>query len=127
MKLPTNNSLSGLTRALRNNGTKAEAVLWQYLKNKNAFGYHFHRQKNIGKYIVDFYCPKLALVIEMDGSSHDNKYEYDAERDEYLRRLGLTVLHLDNDDILRNPDTALYAIETFMVYKINERPKFQKS
>ena len=62
MKLPTNKSLHGLTKSLRNNGTMAEAVLWRYLKNKNAFGYNFHRQKNIGNYIVDFYCPKLHLV-----------------------------------------------------------------
>ena len=55
MKLPQNKSLSGLSRTLRNNGTKAEAVLWKYIKNKQGYGFQFHRQKNIGQYIVDFY------------------------------------------------------------------------
>ena len=92
----------------------AEAVLWRYLKNKNAFGYNFHRQKNIGNYIVDFYCPKLHLVIEVDGSSHDNKYQYDTDRDVFLKNLGLHVLHIDNSDITFNIDKALYAIETYI-------------
>lgn len=116
MKLPTNKSLSGLSRALRNNGTKAESILWRYLKKKQACGYQFHRQKVIGQYIVDFYCPKLAFIIELDGDSHDNKYEYDAKRDNYLKGLGL----FDNKDVLFHKDRAFYSIETYMLYKINE-------
>ncbi|MFQ6759806.1 MAG: endonuclease domain-containing protein [Alphaproteobacteria bacterium] len=117
MKLPQNKSLSGLARNMRNNGTKAEAVLWKYIKNKKGYGFQFHRQKNIGKYIVDFYCPRLKLVIEIDGSSHNDKYEYDRERDEYLQSLGLTVLHLDNSEILHHISTGLFAIDTFMQYQ----------
>ncbi len=119
MKLPKNTSLSGLSNSLRHNSTLAESVLWKYLRNKNALGYHFRRQKIIGKYIVDFYCPKLGLVIEIDGSSHDNKYEYDKMRDEYLQSLGLTVLHIENSDILHCLDKGLFAIDTFMKYKID--------
>ena len=120
MKLPQNKSLSGLARNLRNNGTKPESVLWQYLRKKNGYGYQFHRQKNIGNYIVDFYCPKLALVIELDGSSHDKKYKYDKERDEYLKSLGLLVLHLDNSDVMFCVDKALYAIDSYMEHQINK-------
>jgi len=120
MKLPTNKSLSGLSRALRNNGTKAEAILWRYLKKKQACGYQFHRQKVIGQYIVDFYCPKLAFIIELDGDSHDNKYEYDAKRDNYLKGLGLFVMRINNEDVLFHKDRAFYSIETYMLYKINE-------
>jgi len=123
MELPKDKSLSVLSRNLRNNSTLAESVLWKYLQNKNAFGFRFRRQKIIGKYIVDFYCPRLKLVIEIDGSSHDNKYEYDAKRDEYLQNLGLTVLHLDNSDVLRCVDKGLFAIETFMKYKMAELNK----
>ena len=68
---------------------------------------------------MDFYCPKLGLVIEIDGSSHDNKYEYDKMRDEYLQSLGLTVLHIENSDILHCLDKGLFAIDTFMKYKID--------
>ncbi len=127
MKLPKTKSLSGLSKALRNNSTKAECILWRYLKNKNAFGYQFHRQKVIGKYIVDFYCPGLSLVIEVDGNSHDNKYEYDAQRDSYLKSLGLNILRLDNGDIIFGVDKALYAIETYMQHLMRENNKPDKS
>lgn len=119
MKLPKNKSLFGLSRALRTNSTLAEAVLWKYLQNKNAFGYRFRRQKVIGKYIVDFYCPRLGLVIEIDGSSHDLKAEYDEQRDKYLESLGLTILHLDNVDVLRHLGKGMDAIEAYMLYKMN--------
>ncbi len=104
---------------MRNNGTKAEAVLWKYIKNKKGYVFQFHRQKNIGKYIVDFYCPKLGLVIEVDGNSHDNKYEYDRKRNEYLEKLGLCVLHIDNDDVLFRTSNALFYVDTFIVHRIN--------
>lgn len=123
MKTPKDKSLAKLSQILRNNSTLAEAVLWKYLQNKNAFGFRFRRQKVIGKYIVDFYCPRLKLVIEIDGSSHDNKYEYDKKRDEYLQHLGLTVLHLDNYDVLHCIDKGLLAIETYMNYKMQELDK----
>ncbi len=123
MKLPKNKSLSGLSVALRHNMTKAESVLWRYLQNKNAFGYRFRRQKVIGKYIVDFYCPRLALVIEVDGNSHDNKYAYDEQRDKYLKSLGLNILRLNNEDILFGVDKALYAVEAYMQYLINTHDK----
>lgn len=112
-----NKSLHVLAQNLRNNSTLVESVLWKCLQNKQASGFRFRRQKVFGKYIVDFYCPKLKLVIEIDGSSHDNKYEYDKKRDEYLQSLGLTVLHLDNSEILHNLSTGLFAIDTFMQYQ----------
>ncbi len=119
MKLPQNKSLSGLARNMRNHGTKSEAVLWKYIKNKHGYGFQFHRQKNIGNYIVDFYCPRLGLVIEVDGNSHDDKYEYDVMRNEYLEQLGLCVLHIDNEDVLFRTRDALFYLDTFIVHRIN--------
>ena len=119
MKLPQNKSLSGLARNMRNHGTKSEAVLWKYIKNKQGYGFQFHRQKNIGNYIVDFYCPRLGLVIEVDGNSHDDKYEYDVMRNEYLEQLGLCVLHIDNEDVLFRTRDALFCLDTFIVHRIN--------
>ena len=118
MNLPKNKSLNGLSHALRNNTTLAEAVLWKYPQNKQCFGYHFRRQKVIGKYIVDFYCPKLGLIIEIDGSSHDTKADYDENRDKYLQSLGLTVLHLDNAEVLHYLGKGMDAIEAYMQYKM---------
>ena len=69
------------------------------LKSKQFFGLDFDRQKIIGNYIVDFYCAEKAVVIEVDGSSHDNKTEYDAERDAFLKGLGLQVIHIMDKDV----------------------------
>ena len=77
MKLPQNKSLRPLARELRKDSTLSEVLLWNQLKNKQFFNLDFDRQKIIGNYIVDFYCPSLKLVIEIDGGSHDNKLSYD--------------------------------------------------
>lgn len=113
------NNLTSFARENRNAGNLAEALLWNELKQRK-LGFRFTKQKPIGKYIVDFYCPKLAFIIELDGNSHDNKYEYDSVRDKYLQSLGLFVMRIDNEDILFHKDKAFFAIETYMLYKINE-------
>lgn len=114
MKLPANKELKQRARDLRSNSTLSEVLLWRLLKNKQMYGLDFNRQKIIGNYIVDFYCPKLNLVIEIDGSSHDNKYTYDAKRDEYLNSLGLFVLHIDDRDVKFSISKVLYMIEVFI-------------
>ena len=83
MKLYYNPKLKQLARNLRNNSTLSEVLLWNELKGKLFEGYQFMRQKPIGEFIVDFYCPKLKLVIEIDGESHgSNKNQ---ERDKKKR------------------------------------------
>jgi very-short-patch-repair endonuclease len=79
--------------------------MWQRLLSHRQFqGYKFHRQKPIGPYIVDFYCPDLRLVIEIDGDSHGQQADYDARRDATLHHLGLRVLRYTNRDVLSNPE-----------------------
>jgi very-short-patch-repair endonuclease len=77
-----------------------EVLLWQRLKTMQ--GLDFDRQKIIGDCIVDFYCAEKAVVIEVDGSSHDVKQEDDRRRDAYLTGLGLTVIRLLVVDVLKN-------------------------
>jgi very-short-patch-repair endonuclease len=72
-----NPRLKQVARILRKNMTLGEILLWKELKGKKLLGYDFHRQKPIGEYVVDFYCPALKLVIEIDGDSHDGKEEAD--------------------------------------------------
>ena len=86
-------------KALRNNMTPAEAMLWRALKGRGAGGMKFRRQQGIGPFILDFYCPEHMLGIELDGSSHDYKYEYDEERTEYLRRQGIRLLRFSNQQV----------------------------
>lgn len=111
IKLPANKELRKNARELRKNATLSEVLLWNLLKNKRANSLDFDRQRIIGNYIVDFYCPKLKLVIEIDGSSHDNKYTYDKKRDNYLESLGLKVIHFDDRDVKFNIDKVILTIE----------------
>ena len=71
------------------------------VKNKQCQGFDFDRQKIVGNYIVDFYCSNCNVVIEIDGSSHDDKQEYDAARDSFLESLGLTVIHIPVVDVMK--------------------------
>jgi very-short-patch-repair endonuclease len=77
MKIQYNPKLKILARSLRNRSTLAEVLLWNQLKARKVRGYQFMRQKPIDNYIVDFYCSKLQLIIEIDGSSHDFKFMND--------------------------------------------------
>ncbi len=90
-------------RELRNSMTKAEYMLWRHLR-KNQLGYKFRRQHSFGRYIVDFYCRELKLVIEIDGDVHydDKQKEKDIERTKYLESIGLKVKRYTNLDILYN-------------------------
>lgn len=83
--------------------TKAEIILWSKLKGKQ-LGYKFRRQHGIGKYIVDFYCPELRLIIELDGYPHgfDTQIKKDEERQNFLESLGFIVRRYANNDIENN-------------------------
>jgi very-short-patch-repair endonuclease len=111
--LPYNGNLKQISRLLRENMTDAEKHLWAKIRMKQLKGYQFYRQKPIGDYIVDFYCPRAKLVIEVDGSQHfsDEMTEYDRIRDEYLSSLGLRVLRFTNTDVLTHTEAVVENIE----------------
>lgn len=91
---------------LRKSMPKAEVILWSRLKGKQIYGYKFRRQHSIGPYIVDFYCPKLKLSIEVDGSSHFKQKAKlkDMERQKYIESFGIRFLRYLNTDIYENLD-----------------------
>ena len=102
MSLPYNPALKERSKALRRAGNLAEVILWNQLKRKQFLGLDFDRQKIIGNYIVDFYCAEKQVVVEVDGSSHDHKVDYDARRDAFLMGLGLQVIHLQDSEVKNN-------------------------
>ena len=93
------NKLTPFARELRKNQTKEEALLWYHFLRKCQP--RFHRQYVIGRYIVDFYCHKAKIVVELDGSQHyeNDGIKKDIERDAYLRSQGMTILRYSNADI----------------------------
>jgi len=117
--LPFNPNLKERARKLRKAGNLSEVLFWNQVKNKQFKGVDFDRQKIIGNYIVDFYCGNFQVVIEIDGSSHDNKKEYDAKRDAYLQTLGLTVIHIPVVDVLQKMSWVME-----MLY---DHPAFQEN
>jgi len=88
-------------KKLRNNMTEAEIMLWGILKNKEFYNYKFRRQHGIGPCIVDFYCPQLKLVIELDGSQHleEKSIIYDKKRTKYFSSLSIKVIRFFNNKI----------------------------
>ena len=93
-----NPSLKLKARRLRIQCTPSETLLWSKIRRKS-LGYEFHRQVPIDEYIVDFYCHELRLAIEVDGSSHDDKQDYDLRRQRKLERLGVRFIRYDDDDV----------------------------
>jgi very-short-patch-repair endonuclease len=99
-----NRNLKECSRSLRENMTEAERLLWKKVRGKQLKGYQFYRQKTIGNSIVDFYCPKAKLVIELDGGQHysfEGK-EKDRERDGYMKSIGLRVLRFSDKEVFEN-------------------------
>ncbi len=88
---------------LRGNQTEPEKRLWTILRNEQ-MGKKFRRQHGIGHYIVDFYCPQLKLVIEVDGASHftDEAQGYDQIRENFMLSLGIKTLRLNNHEVMTN-------------------------
>ena len=113
--LPYDPWLKEIARKLRNTMTVAEIMLWQRLKGKQVRGYDFHRQKPIDHYVVDFFCPRLKLVLEIDGISHEGKLEQDEKRQKDLEEYGLEFLRFDDLEVKRNLDGVVAAIEEWII------------
>src|SRR5262245_60535502 len=99
-------------KSLRRTMTRAETLLWRYLKAGHLDGLQFRRQVPMRNYIADFVCHAARLVIELDGESHDfeSRQRDDARRDAWLRSQGFAVLRFTNDDVLGNLSGVLESI-----------------
>jgi very-short-patch-repair endonuclease len=114
--LPFNGKLRPFARNLRDNMTDAEQLIWSKIRKKQIADVQFYRQKNIGNYIVDFFCPKGKLIIEIDGSQHFEKEgrQKDRKRDDYFHRLDLTVLRFSDIDVFKNKNGVLERIHEYL-------------
>jgi very-short-patch-repair endonuclease len=112
MKQQAQNENKKFRQNLRATLTPAEAKLWQYIKNKQIGGYKWRRQHQIGKYILDFYCPTAKLAIELDGKHHFTIDGTNADeiRTEYLQTIGITVIRFENKELWENPECVINTI-----------------
>jgi len=110
-------SLKEFSRYLRKNSTLSEVLLWNELKAGKMHGYKFNRQKPLGNYIVDFYCNKLSLVIEVDVCSYESEEVLirDAERQKILEEMGLKFIRVDDLDLKFNLSNVIREIETLIM------------
>jgi very-short-patch-repair endonuclease len=94
-------------RELRREETGAERHLWHQLRAHRLAGHSFKRQQPIGRFIVDFICPRSRLIIEVDGDHHQRQLDADRERTEFLEALGYTVLRFSNREVLEQTAAVL--------------------
>src|SRR5438105_1001071 len=104
-------TLVSRAREMRGRLTTPELRLWIELRGDRLLGLRFRRQHRVGSYIADFFCHAAHLVIEVDGDSHDEREEYDAKRTYWMSAKGLAVMRFTNEEVLKNPEGVLQAIE----------------
>ena len=111
-----NRELVKRARKLRCSMTTAEIFLWSRLRSKQIEGYKFRRQEPIYDYVVDFYCNKLRLIIEVDGEIHSlpEKRDSDKKRDKVFNMNGYHILHLTNSEILDEIEQTINKIKSFI-------------
>ena len=100
-------------RKLRKNTTNAEKIVWTYLRRKQILSERFLRQFSVEYYVLDFYCPRLRLAIEIDGDSHfinQDVIDYDKERQDFIENLGIEVLRFRNEEVFADNDGVINSI-----------------
>jgi uroporphyrinogen-III synthase len=107
--------LADRARVMRREDTRAEKVAWARLKDRRTLGLKFRRQVPIDRYIVDFYCPEIRLIVELDGGVHDQpgEVERDEKRNARLQDLGFKLLRIRNEIVLKDPECFVEMIRLF--------------
>jgi very-short-patch-repair endonuclease len=113
--LPGHKALLMRARALRKAGVLSEVIFWKQVRNDSFWCIDFDRQRVIGNYIVDFYVKNLGLIIEIDGSSHDHKQEYDAKRELFLVNLGLKVYRISDYRVKQDLGNVMKELEAYII------------
>jgi len=108
------NKIKHLAREMRKEPTVAENILWQELRAHKLDKLKFRRQHSIYKFIVDFYCREIKLIIEVDGEIHDFQKEDDLIRQQFLEELGYKILRFKNEDVIENIEKVLVRIRSFI-------------
>jgi len=100
-------------RKLRQYQTRAEELVWRFLRSRQLLGFKFKRQYSIDHFVIDFYCPELKLALELDGGTHTDpkQKEYDKKREKYLEKYNLTFIRIKDEELFGNPNKAFAKIE----------------
>jgi very-short-patch-repair endonuclease len=109
-------------KELRKDETKAEKILWNKLNKNQMMGLQFRRRHPINRFIADFYCARIKLVIEVDGSIHElpENEAYDIGRSEILNDFGITVIRFSNEQIINDIENTVIKIRNIVKPLLNE-------
>ncbi|MBG0770559.1 MAG: endonuclease domain-containing protein [Anaerolineaceae bacterium] len=110
----TRDKLIEAAREMRRYPTEAEALLWEALRKKQLDDFKFRRQHIIQTFIVDFYCPKKKMIIEIDGDIHITQAKYDAFREDALTQMGYTVIRFTNEQVMEQTSSVLGEIRRIL-------------
>ncbi len=113
--LPKNKDLLSKSRSLRKGYVLAEVIFWKQVRNKEFHQIDFDRQRIIGNFIVDFYIKSLGVVIEIDGSSHDGKEEYDEKWQQFLESLNLKVYRISDYRVKNDVVNVMKELEDYII------------
>jgi len=126
-KIYNNKKFIKFQRDLRKNQTKTEYLLWKKIRN-DSLGVRFRRQYNIGKYIVDFYCPQYKIAIEVDGLTHaeESVFKKDVEKQKYLESLGIKIFRFNSIDVVENLDGIFFDLLNYAegILRLHPNPPF---
>lgn len=102
--------IKNLSKDFRKKSTKTEDLLWEILRNRKLNNLKFRRQHPFGKYIADFYCDELRLVIELDWKIHENQKEYDKIRDEIISKYWVKIIRIQNEELINDFEKVIFKI-----------------
>ncbi len=106
--------LRGRAKGLRGAATEAERVMWFRLRDRRFLGLKFRRQVPLGRYMVDFVCRELKLIVELDGGQHSEQVGYDNCRSDWLRTQGYSVLRFWNNQVFGEMDSVMEALRIWV-------------
>ncbi|MGN8055800.1 endonuclease domain-containing protein [Pedobacter sp. 22163] len=111
-----NLKLFEFSKALRKNQTEAEEIMWQCLRNRKILNFKFRRQHPVHKFIADFYCHEAKLIVEIDGGIHNHheNQEYDQNRTDELKEIGITIIRFTNEDVNNNLNEVINVIKRYL-------------
>ena len=123
MRYQRGRPLKALAKELRRGRTSAEGQLWEILRRHGLCGFRVRRQHVLDKYIVDFFCPELRLIIEVDDGIHrdPDQQAYDTRRSLDLELMGFAIVRFTNEQVLRTPDFVMKRLEAFARYVLIAR------
>lgn len=123
-KLLNKRILKQTRQKLRNQQTAAESVLWGKLRKKQLLGTRFHRQYSIGPFILDFYCPKARLGIELDGKYHEDpkQNKYDISRERAVKSIEIEIIRFSNNRVISDLSNVISEIECVVKRRTSSSP-----